>query len=108
MLNFLLVLGTMYVLHRWGLRELIRSRLAKSKFFDRISYTLFLLSGCTLTLYLSVLFVFPTLNGWSVWSLSLIPTVTGIILGDVFYARNLALTLRMLKQLRNKGEQTNE
>lgn len=108
MLHFLLVLAAMYFLYKWGVREMIRSRLIKSRLYDRFSYLIFLTAGSTLTLYLSFQYVFPYLNGWSVWTQSVIPTITGIWLGEFFYARNLAITLRMLKQLRNKEGRMNE
>lgn len=108
MLQFLLVLGAVYVLYKWGVREMIRSRLMKSRVYDRVSYLIFMAAGSTLTLFLSFHYVFPFLANWSIWTQSLLPTVAGIWLGEFFYARNLAVTLRMLKQLRKKEGQTNE
>jgi hypothetical protein len=108
MLQLLLVLGTVYVLYKWGVREMIRSRLTKSRVYDRVSYLIFLAAGSTLALFLSFHYVFPFLGTWSIWTQSLLPTITGIWLGEFLYARNLAITLRMLKQLRKKGGQTNE
>ncbi|MFC4768929.1 hypothetical protein [Effusibacillus consociatus] len=108
MLNFLVVVGCMYLMHRLGTRQLIRSRIIKSRILDRASYFMFLASGCTLALYVSFTFLFPLIDGWSVVAKSIFPTAAGIWLGEFFYARNLSITLRMLQQLRKKEGRANE
>lgn len=108
MLNFLVVAGSMYFMYRWGIRQMIRSRIVKSQTLDRIAYLLFLATGCTFALYLSFEWLFPLIQGWPVPAKSLFPTTVGIWLGEFFYARNLSITLRMLKRIRNREGQANE
>ncbi|WP_018133245.1 hypothetical protein [Effusibacillus pohliae] len=108
MLDFLLVAGSMYLMYRWGIRQMVRSQIVKSWMLDRVAYSLFMATGCTLSLYLSVLALFPLIADWSVPAKSLIPTVAGIWLGELLYARNLAMTMRMLQRIRRKEERANE
>ncbi|BCJ85392.1 hypothetical protein [Effusibacillus dendaii] len=108
MLDFLIVTGSLYLLYNFGMRQMVRACLFHSRTSDRMANFLFLTAGCTVTLYISVLFLFPHLAGWSVLAKSLLPTVSGIWLGEFMYSRNLHVTMRLLQRIRRKGDRTSE
>jgi hypothetical protein len=85
-------------------RHLFRSKLLKNRLSGVLAYFLFLAMGCTIALYLSVLLLFPHVAGWSVWLKSVIPTATGIWIGEILHARHLAITLRLLERIRRNEE----
>lgn len=108
MLDFLLVTGSLYFMYHWGIRQMVRSRIANNRWAERTAYLLFLGIGCTLSLYLSEKLFFPQLEGWPLPVKCLIPTAAGIWLGEILYARNLAVTLRLLKQLGKSEERAHD
>ncbi|WP_131927688.1 hypothetical protein [Effusibacillus lacus] len=108
MLDFFLVAGSMYLMYRWGIRQMIRSRILKSWISDSAAKLMFIGAGCTLSLYLSFSFLFPLIPDWSIPAKSVIPTVIGIFLGEWFYKRNLAITMRMFTLPRSKEDQRDE
>lgn len=96
-------------MHRLAARHLFRSKLLKNRLSGVLAYCLFMAMGCTVALYLSVLFLFPQIAGWSVWLKSVIPTAVGIWVGEKLHARHLELTMRLLERIRrNKEGQNNE
>jgi hypothetical protein len=100
MLDFFLILGSSYLFYTWGVRNMFKAKLFKREIYDWFAYAFFMIVGLTISLSVSITTILPLQPNGSVWEKSVIPTLLAIAIGEILYARNARLAMRML----NRGE----
>jgi hypothetical protein len=104
MLDFFLILGSSYLFYTWGVRNMFKAKLFKREIYDWFAYTFFMIVGLTISLSVSVSAILPLQPHASVWEKSVIPTLLAIAIGEILYARNARIAMRMLSRAKSEED----
>lgn len=96
----LVVIGLSYIFYIEGLRLLFRSKLLSNKNASLYAYILLMLSGVTISEYLSLKYL-PYFFELSKVELILSTTIISIVAGELIYFRNYKLVKKIVAREKN-------
>lgn len=92
---FLVIVGISYIFYINGLRLLFRSKLLANKIASLYAYILLMLSGVTVSEYLSIKYL-PYFFEFTKIELIIVTTTISIITGELIYYRNYKIVKKIV------------